>query len=109
MNAGNSPYETKPNTKNIRFDQGSQIEQLNQYKQEETGHKADKILPHELQNITSLLGDTFVSLTDIRNMLDTAEQNTELNKHVIDSIKEKIDEINKIVLEIPEDLAKIGI
>ena len=109
MNAGNSPYETKPDTKNIRFDQGSQIEQLNRYKQEENGQRADKILPHELQNITNLLGDTFVSLTDIRNMLDTAEQNTELNKHVIDSIKEKIDEINKIVLEIPEDLAKIGI
>ena len=109
MNNGNYPYESKPDTKNIRFDQGSQENQLARYKEEEIHQKSDKILPHELENITKFLGDTFANLTDIRNILAHAQKNDEINKHGIDSIKNKIDEINKIVLEIPEDLDKIGI
>ena len=109
MNTGNSPYETKPDTKNIRFDQGSQAGQMSRYKEEEKHQKVDPTLPHELANITQLLGDTFVCLTDIRNTLDRAQQNKEINQHGIDNIKNKIDEINKIVLEIPDDLAIMGI
>ena len=109
MNNGNSPYSVKPDSKNIRFDQGPQVDQMAKYKQEEMQQKADLFLPHELQHINQLLGDTFVSLTDIRNMLAHAQENKEINQHAIDNIKNKIDEVNRIVLEIPEDLAKIGI
>ena len=108
MNTGNSPYETKPNDKNIRYTLDPH-RQVDKYKEDEASQKAPKILPHEVSNITMFLGDTFTSLTEIRNILVAAGKNKELSVHVVDSIKEKIDEINKIVLEIPEELDKIGI
>ena len=109
MNNGNSPYSTGFNDKNIRFNQGTVADQIAKYKQEEVGHKADMLLPHELAGIERVLGDTFVSLTTIRNMLDHAQQNEEISKHTLNVIKDKIDNINEIVLDIPNDLAKIGI
>ena len=110
MNPGNSPYSTGFNDKNINFDQGTQADQVAKYKQEEVNQKADMVLPHELVGIERVLGDTFASLTTIRNMIDHAAQNEEISKHALDVIKDKIDTINKIiVLDIPEDIAKIGI
>jgi len=108
MNPGNSPYSVKPTTKNIRFDFDPK-DQLAKYKEDELNHKADLILPHEMVNIHKFLGDTFVSLAEIHGILIAAANNDEIDKHAVDNITDKIDEINKIVLEIPEDLAKIGI
>ena len=109
MNNGNSPYSTGFNDKNIRLDQGTLADQIAKYKQEEVNHKAEMKLPHELAGIERLLGDTFVSLTTIRNMISHAEQNKEISRHTLDVVKDKIDTINKIVLDIPDDLSKIGI
>ena len=108
MNTENSPYVTKPNDNNIRHNLDTR-RQLDKYKGEEKSHKASKILPHEMENISKFLGDTFTSLTQIRNILTAAGKNKEISLHVLDSIQEKIDTINKIVLEIPEELDKIGI
>ena len=109
MNNGYYPYGVGPSDKNIKFDQGSVKDQVDKYQKDENKQKAPKILPHEMENINKFLGDTFISLTGIRNILGNASSNTELNKHAIENIKDKIDEINKIVLEIPEELDKIGI
>ena len=109
MNNGYYPYGVGPSDKNIKFDQGSVKDQIDKYKKEEVKQKADLELPHELANITKMLGDTFVSLTDIRNMLTNAQKNKEINQHALDNIKEKIDTVNKIILDIPKDLSKIGI
>tara|TARA_R110000772_G_scaffold48999_3_gene111997 strand:+ start:2174 stop:2503 length:330 start_codon:yes stop_codon:yes gene_type:complete len=109
MNTGNSPYSTGFIDKSIKHDQGTLADQTAKYKQDEAGHKADLELPHELAGIDRLLGDTFVSLMTIRKMLDHAQQNEEISQHTIDVIKEKIDTISEIVLDIPDDLAKIGI
>lgn len=108
MNNGYYPYGVRPDTRNIRHSLDTQ-RQIDKYKEDEQTQKAPKILPHEMENINKFLGDTFVSLTEIRSILDAAEKNNELNKHAVNNIKEKIDEINKIVLEIPEELDKIGI
>ena len=109
MNNGNSPYDTRPDSKNIRFDQGPQGDQMNRYKEEEIRQKADMILPHELQNMAYFMSEVFGNLTDIRNMLDKAKGNKEINQHLIDNAKNKIDDINKIVLDLREDFDKIGI
>ena len=109
MNNGNSPYSTGFNDKNIKLSQGSVDDQISMYKHDEIKQKSDMVLPHELEGIDKMLGDTFVSLTNIRNKITSAQQNKELNQHVLDNIKEQIDIINKIVLDIPNDLAKIGI
>jgi hypothetical protein len=108
MNTGNSPYETKPNDKSIRHTLDPH-RQIDKYKEDEASQKAPKVLPHEMENINKFLGDTFVSLIEIRNILVAAGKNKEISVHAVDNIKEKIDEINKIVLEIPEELDKIGI
>ena len=108
MNTGNSPYETKPIDKIIRHGLDPR-NQVSKYKGEEVQHKAPKILPYEMENINRFLGDAFVSLTEIRNIINAAGNNKEISAHVVDNIKEKIDIINKIVLEIPEELDKIGI
>ena len=110
MNNGYYPYSTGFNDKNIRYSQGSVEDQVSKYKQEEVTHKAKMELPHELAGIERILGDTFESLITARNMVKHAEQNSEIDRHALDVIKDKIDDINKIImLDIPKDLAKIGI
>ena len=42
-------------------------------------------------------------------MLVTASNNEEINKAALSSTISKIDKINELILDIPEDLAKIGI
>lgn len=108
MNPGNSPYETKPNDKNIIYNYDPRG-QIGKYKEDEMHQKADKILPHEMSNMVKFLGDTFVSLKSIRDILVAARNNKELNKHAVENINDKIDEVNKIVLDISEELDKISI
>lgn len=108
MNNGYYPYEVGPNKSNIKFGYDPRG-QLGKYQNDEKLQKAPKILPHEMDNINKFLGDTFISLTHIRNILIAASNNKEISTHALDNIKDKIDEINKIVLEIPEELDKIGI
>tara|TARA_A100001391_G_C4968252_1_gene251928 strand:+ start:46 stop:378 length:333 start_codon:yes stop_codon:yes gene_type:complete len=84
--------------------------QIRKYKEDEAKQKAPPILPYELQQIEQLLGDTFVSLAELRGMLDVASSRSGIDSSTLDSINQKIDQINKILtLEIPEDLSKIGI
>lgn len=108
MNNGYYPYEVGPNKNNIKFNYDPRG-QLSKYASDEKHQKAPKILPHEMENINKFLGDTFISLTHIRNILIAASNNKEISAHALNNIKDKIDEINKIVLEIPEELDKIGI
>ena len=85
-------------------------DQIIKYKDDEKFQKAPPILPHDLEKVTELLGNIFSDLADLRNKLSTASQNPEMNKVALSNLVSKIDEINEvIVLEIPEDLANIGI
>ena len=56
-----------------------------------------------------MLGDAFVSLTELRKMLDHAKQSELINKVGVEAIQEKIDNINQTLLEISEDLSIIDI
>ena len=83
----------------------------------ERHQKAPPILPYELNEINEMLGNIFVTLAELRNRLSRVKDQpvqgpTQLpvngvNKGAIDSINNKIDNINKLILDIPEDLAKI--
>ena len=80
------------------------------YKEDETHQKAPPILPYELQQINQVLGDTFVSLAELRSMLVVASTRENIDNKIMDSINQKIDKINKIItVEIQDDLAKIAI
>jgi len=83
--------------------------QINKYREDEKMQKAPPILPYDLDTVKQSLGNAFVALTQVRASLEIAQGNNEVNYGAIDSIKEKIDEINKLILDIPEDLSKISI
>tara|TARA_R110002124_G_C8515120_1_gene475667 strand:- start:59 stop:385 length:327 start_codon:yes stop_codon:yes gene_type:complete len=108
MNNGYYPYSTgiasSPIDKQLGVDS-----QIAKYKDDEKMQKVDKQLPHELARITELLGNTFVSLSQLRSMLELAVQNKELDQLGVNKIKEKIDKVNEIILDIPEDLDILGI
>ena len=103
------PYSITPDDKPITFHMNVQ-DQMEIYKNNEKDQKAPPILPHEVEQITQALGNIFVSLANIRNMLSNAKQSEEIPDAVIDLIHGKIDKITEImILDIPEDLSKIGI
>ena len=102
------PYSVSPDDKPIAFHMNVQ-DQIEKYKDNERHQKAPPILPFELEQINELLGNTFVSLAELRNMLSKAKANENIASGVINNINDKIDRINELILDIPEDLAKIAI
>jgi len=123
MDGAEFPYSVGPEDKPINFHMNVQ-DQISMYKDNEKDQKAPPILPFELDSITQELGAVFVSLANIRNMLIRASRQPvqgdptelpydqaagKLNKGAVRNITDKIDKINELILDIPEDLAKIAI
>ena len=108
MNDGKFPYSIGPEDNPIQFHMPV-VDQIIKYKDDEKFQKAPPVLPYELERINEVLGDTFVSLAELRTMLVSASNNEEISKAALSSTISKIDKINELILDIPEDLAKIGI
>ena len=108
MNAENSPYSTKFNDKPINQLLDT-TDQQKKYKDEEKEQKAPPTLPFELEHITAKIGDTFVSLTEIRRMLDNVKNNASVDDADVKGLQGKIDQINNLVLDLDEDLAKLSL
>tara|TARA_R100001594_G_scaffold74352_1_gene109026 strand:+ start:168 stop:494 length:327 start_codon:yes stop_codon:yes gene_type:complete len=108
MNDGKFPYSIGPEDNPIKFHMPV-VDQIIKYKDDEKFQKAPPILPFELERINEVLGDTFVSLAELRTMLVSASNNDEISKAAISNTISKIDQINELILDIPEDLSKIGI
>lgn len=108
MNNGNYPYSVGINNKN--FSRELKVDgQLQQYKNEEQQHKAGQILPFELDNINKYLSDVFTTLTQLRVTLNTAKKAPNIDRSVLHTINKKIDKVNEIILDIPNELDKIGL
>tara|TARA_R110000824_G_scaffold97675_3_gene233337 strand:+ start:237 stop:563 length:327 start_codon:yes stop_codon:yes gene_type:complete len=108
MDTPENPYSTGPEDNPISFHMNVQ-DQLSMYKDNEKQQKAPPILPFELQHMNELLGNTFVSLAELRNMLSNAKANKDISSSAVDQINDKIDKINELILDIPDDLSKISI
>tara|TARA_R100000664_G_scaffold24123_1_gene33820 strand:+ start:5192 stop:5518 length:327 start_codon:yes stop_codon:yes gene_type:complete len=108
MDGPEFPYSVGPERNPINFHMNA-ADQLSMYKDNEKHQKAPPILPYHLQQMTQLLGDTFTNLVEIRNMLTTAKGSENVSSGAVDAINSKIDQINELILDIPEDLAKIAI
>ena len=108
MNAAESPYSTKFNDRPINQLLDT-TDQQKKYKDEEKDQKAPPTLPHELEHISDKMGDTFVSLTEIRRMLDNVKNNASVDDDDIKEMQDKIDQINNLILELPEQLAKLSL
>tara|TARA_R100001591_G_C4315372_1_gene173995 strand:+ start:452 stop:778 length:327 start_codon:yes stop_codon:yes gene_type:complete len=108
MPSNEFPYSTTPERNPIAYSMPVKG-QMDKYKSDEKRQKAPPILPFELEQITQELGNAFIALAELRNMLSRAQKDTNIPDMPVDAIKEKIDKINELILDIPEDLAKIGI
>ncbi len=108
MNAAESPYSTKFNDKPINRHLDTS-DQQKKYKDEEKDQKAPPTLPHELEHLTDKLGDTFISLTEIRRMLDNVKNNASVDSDDVKAMQDKIDQINNLILDLPEELAKLSL
>ncbi len=87
--------------------QGSVEGQINTYKREEDLAKAPEILPEPLDKINPILSNIFVSLLQVRTMLTQAGENPKCNPQKLEKIKERIDLINKEILDLPTYLYTI--
>lgn len=103
MNNGNNPYSTGIANKNITHSLDSST-QMPRYKDDDERAIAPPILPHELNEIIEVLGNTFVSLAQLRQMLKNASASDSIDQLGVNKIVEKIDIVNEIILAIPEDL-----
>ena len=108
MDGAEFPYSVGPEDKPINFHMNVQ-DQMSMYKDNEKEQKAPPILPFELEHMNQLLGNTFVSLAELRNMLAKAKESQEISNSGVDLINNKIDKINELILDIPDDLSKIVI
>ena len=108
MDGAEFPYSVKPDDNPIKFHMNVQ-DQIAMYKDNEKHQKAPAILPHEVERINEVLGNTFVSLAELRGMLSRAQKTSNIPTQPLEALKEKIDMINELILDIPETLAKIGI
>jgi len=108
MDGAEFPYSVSPDDKPINYHMSVQ-DQIQKYKNDEKHQKAPLILPHEVERINEVLGNTFVSLAELRTMLSKAQKTSNIPTQPLDALKDKIDKINELILDIPESLAKIGI
>ena len=108
MDGAEFPYSVGPEDKPINFHMNVQ-DQIGMYKDNEKHQKAPPILPFELEHMNELLGNTFVSLAELRNNLAKAKASDQISDGIVDHINNKIDKINELILDIPDDLAKIAI
>tara|TARA_A100001515_G_scaffold142640_1_gene141931 strand:+ start:10290 stop:10646 length:357 start_codon:yes stop_codon:yes gene_type:complete len=118
MNGAEFPYSVNKDDTPVNYKMSTSGQEM-KYKEDEKHQKAPPILPYDFNVMNEMLGNVFVSLAELRNMLSRIKNQpiegpTELphkgiNKGAIDNINNKIDKINELVLDIPEDLAKIAI
>lgn len=88
---------------------GSMSDQVKANKENEEQAKAPPILPNPLDKINPILSNVFVSLVQIRDMLNQVKENPTANKEKVDIMQNKIDIINKEILDFPAYLATISL
>jgi len=117
------PYSVKPDETPISFHMNVE-DQIAKYKDDEKHQKAPLTLPFDLEPVGKDLRAIFERLANIRNALIQAVQQPvegdptqlpfnqeygKINKGAVLKITKKIDAINRLVVDIPDELAKIAI
>jgi hypothetical protein len=108
MNQSENPYSTKFNDRPVKL-KGNTDDQVAKYKDEENGQKAGPVLPFELEKLTEVLGNTFVSLAELHRMLNNVKSNESVDDQDIKNLQDKIDKINNLILELPKEVAKLSL
>tara|TARA_R110000782_G_scaffold162415_1_gene254255 strand:- start:43 stop:369 length:327 start_codon:yes stop_codon:yes gene_type:complete len=108
MNSAESPYSTKFNDRPIQHRQNTD-DQVAKYANDEKVQKAPPTMPFELEKLTEILGNTFVSLAELHRMLGNVKSNESVDDEDIKTMQDKIDRINNLIIELPKDIAKLSI
>jgi hypothetical protein len=89
--------------------QGDISSQLRQFETEDKNSKAPPILPDPIDKLIPIIGDIYVSLTQARSSLAQAEDRPNIDKDKLLQIKDKIDNINKEILDLSLFLSIIAL
>lgn len=108
MNQSENPFYTGVAKKPVNSQSGIDSQQR-KYKEEESFQKADPVLPHQFEHLTELLGNTFVSLAQLQQMLQQAKTAENINDNQVTKLQGKIDTINNLILELPGDIAELAL
>jgi len=109
MNSGySSPYSIKFNSAPIQQSLNTDNQQA-KYKEAERSQMAPPELPFEISNITEVLGNTFISLVELHRMLGNIKGNESIDTSNVGELQGKIDRINNLILELPEDISKMSL
>ena len=103
-----NPYSTGFNQKPIRRHLDTSDQQA-KYKDEERHQRAEPTLPFELENLVDQLGATFVSLAELQRMLQNVKGNESVEDEDVVNLQDKIDKINNLILELPDDISKLSL
>lgn len=108
MKSTQNPYQIGIADKPI-IGQGDVSSQTRQFKDEEEQSKAPGILPDPVDKIIPVLGNVYVSLIQARSIIGQAANNPVIDKDKLEKIKEKIDNINKEILDLSIYLSIIAL
>lgn len=108
MKSPQNPYQIGIADKPI-IGQGDISSQIRQFKDEDDQSKAPPILPDPVDKIVPILGNVYVSLIQARSILGQAANNPAIDKDKLEKIKEKIDNINKEILDLSIYLSIIAL
>ncbi len=73
--------------------------------QEEAKSKADSILPYSLEQTNQILGNVFVSMLQIKDIISQAQNDPSVSEAHLQGLINLIDDINrKITIDIPQQL-----
>lgn len=108
MKSPQKPYQIGVADKPI-ISQGDISSQIRQFKDEEEQSKAPGVLPDPVDKIVPVLGNVYVSLIQARSILSQAANNPVIDKDKLEKIKEKIDNINKEILDLSIYLSIIAL
>lgn len=104
MNNTGFPYSVGVAQAPIMHDNNANAH-LNIAAEEEAKSKADPILPYSLEQTNQILGNVFVSMLQIKQIISLAENDPSVNTKHLEDLIQLIDEINqKITIDIPQQL-----
>lgn len=106
MNISTNPYQIGV-ASNPKLQQGDVEGQMKIYKQDERDAIAPRVPSFPLENIDAILSNVFVSMMQIRELVKQTENHPGSCRQKIEIVEDKIDEINKHILELPTYIAII--
>lgn len=78
--------------------------------EEEARSKADSILPYSLEQANQILANVFVSMLQIKGIINQAQEDPSVSEIHLKGLTDLIDEINrKITIDIPQQLEVLSL